>query len=233
MSVARVLITGGNEATEDTRSDVCEHSANNIGLEEYATEFAFLPDLTEEINKTINYNASNVADPQLSTNRRQRLVATLKNHKHILIASGNALPLPAYGAVCDIDTQGNAPIKQRARRVPLLFLGKLYELLRALLRAGRIIFSDSPWAPPIVIVMKKNGMYMGISMEIEVTEIEALEGQVRGDDFSVTTACQPEPVKMIDTKILLEVRIDKLNDIVQTWAAICPDNLPFQSWLRE
>ncbi|KAG3046746.1 hypothetical protein PC128_g23215 [Phytophthora cactorum] len=77
-------------------------------------------------------------------------------HEHIMIASGNALPLPAYGVVCDIDTQGHAPIKQRARRVPLRYLGKLYELLRALLRAGPIVFSDSPWASPIVIVMKKN-----------------------------------------------------------------------------
>ncbi|KAI9996265.1 hypothetical protein PInf_013648 [Phytophthora infestans] len=122
----------------NARNDFCEHPANNIGLEDYAKELTFLPDLTEEINTTIDYNASNVAEPQLSTDRRERLVVTLKNHEHILIASGNVLPPPAYGVVCDIDTQGHAPIKQRARRVPLRFLGKPYELLRALLQAGLI-----------------------------------------------------------------------------------------------
>ncbi|KAI9985360.1 hypothetical protein PInf_004694 [Phytophthora infestans] len=140
ISVARVLATKGNDATEDTRSDFYEHPANSIGLEDYARELAFLSDFTEEINTTIDYNAPNVADPQLSTDRRESLIATLKNHEHILIASGNALPPQAYGAVCDIDTQGHAPIKQRSRRVPLRFLGKLYELLRALLRAGLIVF---------------------------------------------------------------------------------------------
>ncbi|GMF32450.1 unnamed protein product [Phytophthora fragariaefolia] len=33
-----------------------------------------------------------------------------------------------------------------------------YELLKGLLTAGLIAFSDSPWASPIVIVLKKNGV---------------------------------------------------------------------------
>ncbi|KAG3132897.1 hypothetical protein PC128_g26408 [Phytophthora cactorum] len=81
----------------------------------------------------------------------------LRSHEEIMIASGNALPLLAYGVVCDIDVQGHPPIKQRARRVPLRYLQKLYELLKGLLKAGLISFSDSPWASPIVIVLKKNG----------------------------------------------------------------------------
>ncbi|KAG3056383.1 hypothetical protein PI125_g25572 [Phytophthora idaei] len=85
-----------------------------------------------------------------------------------MIASGNALPLPAYGVVCDIDTQGHAPIKQRARRVPLRYLGKLYELLRALLRAGLPVFSDSPWASPIAIVMKKNGQDIRLCIDYKM-----------------------------------------------------------------
>ncbi|KAG2776216.1 hypothetical protein PC129_g23649 [Phytophthora cactorum] len=129
--VARVLTTEGNEASDNTRTDHYEHPANKIGLEDYAKELAFLPDFTEESNTTIDYGSSNVTDPRLSTDRQERLIATLKTHEHIMIASGNALPLPVYGVVCDIDTQGHAPIKQRARRVPLRYLGKLYELLRA------------------------------------------------------------------------------------------------------
>ncbi|GMF44550.1 unnamed protein product [Phytophthora fragariaefolia] len=75
-----------------------------------------------------------------------------------MIASGNALPPPAYSVVCDIDVGGHAPIKQRARRIPLRQLQKLYELLKGLLKAGLIAISDSPWASPIVIVLKKNGL---------------------------------------------------------------------------
>ncbi|OWY98967.1 hypothetical protein PHMEG_00030124 [Phytophthora megakarya] len=68
-----------------------------------------------------------------------------------MISSGNTLPPPAYGVVRDFDVQGHAPIKQRARRIPLRHLQKLYELLKGLLKAGIIAFSDSPWASPIVI----------------------------------------------------------------------------------
>ncbi|GMF62089.1 unnamed protein product [Phytophthora fragariaefolia] len=43
-----------------------------------------------------------------------------------------------------------------ARRIPFRHLKQLYELLMGLLKAGLIAFSDSPWASPIVIVLKKN-----------------------------------------------------------------------------
>ena len=50
-----------------------------------------------------------------------------------MISSGNSLPPPAYGEVCDIDENEHEPIQQRARRVPLRHLTKLYELLKELL----------------------------------------------------------------------------------------------------
>ncbi|KAG2893544.1 hypothetical protein PC119_g7993 [Phytophthora cactorum] len=168
VSVVRVLTTEGNEASDNTRIDHYEHPANTIGLEDYAKELAFLPDFTEESNTTIDYDSPNVTDPRLSTDRQERLIATLKTHELIMIASGNALPLSAYGVVCDIDTQGHASIKQRARRVPLRYLGKLYELLRALLRAGLIVFSDSPLALPFVIVMKNNGQDIRLCIDYKM-----------------------------------------------------------------
>ncbi|KAG3052037.1 hypothetical protein PC121_g17508 [Phytophthora cactorum] len=166
VSVVRVLTTEGNEASDNTRMDHYEHPANKIGLKDYAKELAFLPDFTEEFNTTIDYDSPKVTDRRLSTDWKERLIASLKTHEHIMIASGNALPLPAYGVVCDIDTQGHAPIKQRARRVPLRYLSKLYELLRALQRAGLIVFSDSPWASPIV--MKKNGQDIRLCIDYKM-----------------------------------------------------------------
>ncbi|ETL41614.1 hypothetical protein L916_07450, partial [Phytophthora nicotianae] len=115
-----------------------------FGLEDYAKQLAFLPDFTEDSNTIIDYGVPNVKNLCLTTDQQERLVATLKKSERILIASGNALP--PHGVVCDIDTQGHAPLKQR---VSLCYLGKLYKLLRALLKAGLIIFSDSPWAAPI------------------------------------------------------------------------------------
>ncbi|KAG2880241.1 hypothetical protein PC129_g23157 [Phytophthora cactorum] len=168
VSVARVLTTEGNEASDNTRTDHYEHPASKIGLEDYEKELVFLPDFTDESNTIIDYDSPNGTDPRLSTDRQKRLIATLKTHEHIMIASGNALPLPAYGVVCGIDTQGHAPIKQRVRRVPLRYLRKPYELLRDLLRAGLIVFSDSPWASPIVIVMKKNGQDIRLCIDYKM-----------------------------------------------------------------
>ncbi|OWZ01750.1 hypothetical protein PHMEG_00026804 [Phytophthora megakarya] len=85
-----------------------------------------------------------------------------------MISSGNALPPPAYGVVCDIDVQGHAPIKQRARRIPLRHMQKLYELLKELSKAGLIAFSDSPWASPIVIVLKKNGQDIRLCIDYKM-----------------------------------------------------------------
>ncbi|KAE8951277.1 hypothetical protein PR001_g33793, partial [Phytophthora rubi] len=91
-----------------------------------------------------------------------------------MIASGNALPPPAYGVVCDIDVQGHAPIKQRARRIALRHLQKLYELLKGLLKADLVAFSDSPWASPIVIVLKKNGIDIRLCIDYKLVNAVTL-----------------------------------------------------------
>ncbi|GMF52069.1 unnamed protein product [Phytophthora fragariaefolia] len=152
VSVVRVLTT---EGTDRGDNNSCEHVAADFELEDYARELAFLPDLTEPAETKLDYTANNVRNPELSAEQQASLIAVLKNHDKIMIASGNALPPPAYGVVCDIDVGGHAPIKQRARRIPLRQLKKLYELLKGLLKAGFIAFSDSPWASPIVIVFEE------------------------------------------------------------------------------
>lgn len=82
-----------------------------------------------------------------------------------MISSGNALPPPAYGVVCDVYVNEHDPFQQRARRVPLGHLTKLYELLKGLLTAGLISLSQSPWVSPIVIVPKKNGVDTRLSID--------------------------------------------------------------------
>ncbi|GMF38751.1 unnamed protein product [Phytophthora lilii] len=95
-------------------------------------------------------------------------VGVLEKQRRIMISSGNALPPPAYGVVCDINVQGHEPIKQRARRIPMRHPKKLYELLKGLLKANLVAFSDSPWASPIVIVLKKNGVDIRLCIDYKL-----------------------------------------------------------------
>ncbi|GMF18416.1 unnamed protein product [Phytophthora fragariaefolia] len=64
---------------------------------------------------------------------------------------------------------------RKDRRIPVRHLKQLYELLKGLLKAGLIAFSDSPWESPIVIVLKKNGvdirLCIGYQMVNSVTAI--------------------------------------------------------------
>ncbi|OWY98850.1 hypothetical protein PHMEG_00030271 [Phytophthora megakarya] len=149
MCVMHVLSTEGNDDPADDDYDV--HEANYISLEDYAQELAFLPDLTEPSITELDYTAPNVKNSSFIGDQQRRLDEVLRKHEAIMISSGNALSPPAYGVVCDIDVEGHTPIKQRVRRIPLRHLQKLYELLKGLLKAGLIAFSDNPWALPIAI----------------------------------------------------------------------------------
>ncbi|KAG6621882.1 reverse transcriptase [Phytophthora cinnamomi] len=162
------------EAIEDRQSAESEHSAVDLALEDYAHELAFLPDLAEVVPTQLDYSASNVTCEAHSAEQSKRLVDVLKAHEHIMISSGNALRPPSYGVVCDIDVQGHEPIRQRARRVPLKHLGKLYELLKALLKSRLIAFSNSPWASPIVIVLKKNGVDIRLCIDYKMVNAVTL-----------------------------------------------------------
>ncbi|GMF39324.1 unnamed protein product [Phytophthora fragariaefolia] len=94
-----------------------EHPGNDIEFEDYARELAFLPDLTEASSTTIDYTGPHFRLPSLSVEQQDRVVKVLKSHERIMISSGNALPPPDYGVVCDIDVQGRPPIKQKAQRI--------------------------------------------------------------------------------------------------------------------
>ncbi|GMF49822.1 unnamed protein product [Phytophthora fragariaefolia] len=156
------------EGEPGRHDDVYERVPNSLALEDYAHELAFLPDLTDVRPTQLDYSADNVVCSAHSAEQTTRLLRVLQSHEQIMISSGNALPPPAYGVVCDIDVQGHPPIQQRARRVPLKHLKKRYEQLKALLKAGLIPFSNSPWASPIVIVLKKNGVDIRLCIDYKL-----------------------------------------------------------------
>ena len=74
------------------------------------------------------------------------------------MGKGNALPPAARGAICDIDVGNARPIAQRVRKVAPQFREKLSDLIKGLLSSKIIQHSTSPWASPIVIIVKKNGV---------------------------------------------------------------------------
>ena len=99
---------------------------------------------------------ADIGEDDTTPEQRETMKNILIEYQDGFISSGNALPPPARGVVCDIDVGECKPIAQRARRVPPALMGKLYELLKGLLKAGLIRHSQSPWASPIVLVLKKN-----------------------------------------------------------------------------
>jgi hypothetical protein len=86
----------------------------------------------------------------------ERLGQIIWRRRHLLIGKGNALPPAAVGTVCEIDVGGATPVAQRVKRVAPQFREKLSDLIKNLLSARMIKQSTSPWASPIVIIIKKN-----------------------------------------------------------------------------
>ncbi|GMF30476.1 unnamed protein product [Phytophthora fragariaefolia] len=113
--------------------------AGSSAIGDYAQELSFLPDLTEAASTTLDYTEPHVRHPYLSVEQQDRVVKVLKRHGQIMISSGNALPPPAYGV-----------------------------LLKELLKPGLIAFPDSPWASPIVIVLKKNGVDIRLCIDYKM-----------------------------------------------------------------
>ena len=75
-------------------------------------------------------------EPLLSDQEKLRLLAYANSH--VLIDKGNAIPLAARGAVCDIDVQGANLIAQRVRPVSPKFHENLADLIKGLLTAQTI-----------------------------------------------------------------------------------------------
>ncbi|OWZ02647.1 LOW QUALITY PROTEIN: reverse transcriptase [Phytophthora megakarya] len=88
----------------------------------------------------------------------ERLRQKIWEFRHLLIGKGNALPPAARGLVCDIDVGGARSIALKCRKLRIQFREKLVDLIKGLLSAKMINYSRSPWASPIVVIIKKNGV---------------------------------------------------------------------------
>uniref|UniRef100_H3H7B3 Reverse transcriptase n=1 Tax=Phytophthora ramorum TaxID=164328 RepID=H3H7B3_PHYRM len=138
--------------------EVCYHEGGDLFAEDVERQMAILPEVVTIIDE-VTIEDIQVGDPESNTpEEMDRLRQIIWRRKHLLIGKRNALPPDAVGAVCDIDVGGAAPVAQRARKVAPQFREKLSDLIKSLLSAKMITPSTSPWASPIVIIIKKNGV---------------------------------------------------------------------------
>ncbi|POM67890.1 Reverse transcriptase, partial [Phytophthora palmivora] len=119
---------------------------------------AVLPDVTATTEE-VKIEDLQIGDTNINTQEEiERLVQIIWKRKHLLIGKGNALPPAAKGVVCDIDVGNAKPVAQRCRKVAIQFREKFHQLIKGLLSARMIRHSTSPWASPIVVIIKKNGI---------------------------------------------------------------------------
>ena len=83
--------------------------------------------------------------------------------KELLLQNGDLFALdPSELGVTNvvqhtINTGDNTPIRQQARRIPFALRSKVDNMTEEMLEQGIIQPSQSPWASPIVLVVKKDG----------------------------------------------------------------------------
>ncbi|GMF33096.1 unnamed protein product [Phytophthora fragariaefolia] len=129
------------EGEPGRHEDVYEWVPNSLALEDYAHELTFLPDLTDVIPTQLDYSADNVVCSAHSAEQTTRLLRVLQSHEQIMISSGNALPPPAYGVICEMMYKGI----RRFDNEP-----------------------GGPWASPIVIVLNKNGVDIRLCIDYKL-----------------------------------------------------------------
>ncbi|OWZ05878.1 reverse transcriptase, partial [Phytophthora megakarya] len=129
---------------------------------------ALLPDI-EELSPKCDIDLADVGESGIYTPEDERKWrAILKYHRAIFLGDGNAVPAPARGVICDLDVGEANPVVQRPRSVAPHLSIKVYELLKKLLETRLIEHSESPWASPIVIVLKKNGVDIRMCVDYRI-----------------------------------------------------------------
>ncbi|GMF55437.1 unnamed protein product [Phytophthora fragariaefolia] len=112
---------------------------------------------------------ADVGEPRRTTpSEEKKLRARLRYHHRIFLVDGNATAAPAQGVWYGLDVGDAKPVAQRPRSIAPHLAIKVYELLKKLLETGLIEHSGSPWASPIVIVLKKNGVDIRMCIDYRV-----------------------------------------------------------------
>ncbi|OWZ14838.1 reverse transcriptase [Phytophthora megakarya] len=137
-------------------------------LSQLREELALLPDI-EELSPKCDIDSTDVGERGTSTPEdEQKLRVILKYHRTIFMGDGNAVSAPAQGVTCDLDVGEANPVAQRPRSVAPHLSIKVYKLLKKLLETRPIEHSESSWASPIVIALKKNGVDIRMCVDYRI-----------------------------------------------------------------
>ncbi|KAE9296909.1 hypothetical protein PR003_g23643 [Phytophthora rubi] len=163
----RVMLHGRRQIFSDKARPICVGEHLTVGIAESAELPLRLRETDNEKlwltrgQATIEVRIEDLQVGDLADNTEdeiRKLRDIIWAHRHLLIGKGNALPPAAVGAICDIDVGDATPIAQRVRKIAPQFREKVSDLLKGLLSAKIIRHSTSPWASPIVVIIKKNGV---------------------------------------------------------------------------
>ncbi|KAE9318527.1 hypothetical protein PF008_g18487 [Phytophthora fragariae] len=144
------------------------HEGSDLFAEDLESEMAVLPDLslTAEVKiEDLKVGMPTGLPPEEAARQETRLRQIIWRRRKWLIGKGNALPPAALGVVCDIDVGDAKPVAQRVRKIPPQFREKVADLVKGLLSARMIQKSKSPWASPIVVIIKKNGVNIRLCID--------------------------------------------------------------------
>ncbi|OWY90296.1 LOW QUALITY PROTEIN: reverse transcriptase, partial [Phytophthora megakarya] len=128
-------------------------------LAQLRDQWVMLPELSE-LHPQCDIDQADVGVPgRPSPEDESRMRAILKHHRKIFLGDGNPAPAPARGVVCDFDEMPNLSHCAQCQ------LDRMWQLrytrlsrLKKLLENNLIEHSESQWASPIGIVLKKNGV---------------------------------------------------------------------------
>ncbi|POM68913.1 Reverse transcriptase [Phytophthora palmivora] len=127
--------------------EVCIKEGGILFAEDVEDQMAVLPEVTVTTEE-VKIEDLQIGDAEINTQEEiECLVQIIWKRKHLLIGKGNGLP-PAANEWY--------PVAQRCCKVAIQFREKLYQLIKGLLSARMIRHSTSPWASPIVVIIKKN-----------------------------------------------------------------------------
>ncbi|KAE9180622.1 hypothetical protein PF004_g24787 [Phytophthora fragariae] len=151
----------------DSEPTIYIHEGSEL-LSQLRDQLVLLPEL-KDLSPSCDIETADVGEPGITTPDEERKMRNiLKYHRSIFLGDGNAAPAPARGVVCDLDVGDAKPVAQRSRSVAPHLSMKVYELIKKLLEKGLVEHSESPWASPIVIVLKKNGVDIRMCIDYRI-----------------------------------------------------------------
>ncbi|KAE9332604.1 hypothetical protein PF008_g14867 [Phytophthora fragariae] len=147
----------------DSEPTIYIHEGSEL-LSQLRDQLVLLPEL-KDLSPSCDIKTADVGELGITTPDEEYNI--LKYHRSIFLGDGNAAPAPDRGVVCDLDGDAK-PVAQRSRSVTPHLSMKVHELIKKLVEKGLVEHSESPWASPIVIVLKKNGVDIRMCIDYRV-----------------------------------------------------------------